>query len=205
MSNTFEDYLTVDNFKRMKANARLVQRKKKNVWDAYAHFKVFFTKKQSSVDNLILASSVSYSWMPTMLDIHTQKGIISIKKASKALSIIRNINTSSDLNNNRNINSAITQLKEVINNSMVGASKVMHLFHDQAPIIDSRVIKSWNYFFGNRNMKISNNVNGYLNYWKMILYWQKIINTENNKATVRDIEVMFFDFAEYLTKRLKKK
>jgi|GEM_PF-3108277 len=197
MSTVFEDYLTEENFKTMRANARLVKKEKKNIWDAYTYFKDFFKKKKPSVNNLILASSVSYSWMPTMLDIRTKKGIRSINKASEVLSVIRSINISADLNDTITIIKALTQLKEVINNSMVGASKVMHLFHDNAPIIDSRVRRSWNWFFSKKEFKIKEDVKGYLKYWEIILFWQEVIIRKKPEVTVRDIEKLFFDFARH--------
>lgn len=199
LNQWYKDYLTNDNYKQIKKEVReLPKDDKAKVWDAYAHYKKFFKGKYPTEQNLILACSVSYSWMPTMLDIYADWGARSIKKASGALEVLKEINSVNPPQTVGEGKKKLEILQRLINNSIVGASKVIHLFNDNAPIIDSRVIKSWNYFFPKKELKIKSDVSGYLRYWEMILIWQEAINkARKKKVSVRNIEKLFFDLAKH--------
>lgn len=71
---------------------------------------------------------------------------------------------------------------------------MLHLFSDYAPIIDSRVIRSWNHFFQeDKSMKINNNTMGYIRYWRYMLSWRKEINRKRKrKVSLRDIEKLLY-------------
>ncbi|MGF2411275.1 MAG: hypothetical protein ACQUYJ_03065 [Ferruginibacter sp.] len=158
----------------------------------------FKKRKEISVSDFLFATAVSYSWMPTMLDVYVDK-IPDINKAVFELKALGRLNTFKKLNDCIDSIDKIEALSRIINNSVVGASKVMHLFHpDHIPIIDSRVIKSWNQFFSDdKNFKITNSSKGYLKYWKCLLVWKENLNKNGNKKySVRSIEKIFFDYGK---------
>jgi len=168
---------------------------KTNDWDTYDFFKEMFTKSDSATqEQIILVMSVAYSWMPTMLGIKARYNSRKMKQASDIINSLKIIESKEQLSNNKKVESDLNVLKEIINNSIVGVSKVLHLFSDNAPIIDSRVIRSWNKFFKKEKSKrIANSVKGYLRYWGLILEWREAINKgRNRKVSVREIEKLFY-------------
>ena len=71
----FTELLNENNFNRIKYNARHFKPrlKTKKVWDSYEFHLNYFRKNNITRESLILAISVAYSWMPTMLDIYKIK------------------------------------------------------------------------------------------------------------------------------------
>ena len=169
--------LTKTNFLKIKKKASRISGETNN-WDTYDFFKEMFTKNgRATQEQIILVMSVAYSWMPTILRVKTRYNSRKMKQASDIITGLKKIKSQKQLSQIEGLESNLVHLKEIINNSMVGASKVLHLFSDNAPIIDSRVIRSWNKFFkGDRGKKISSSVKGYIKYWKMLFEWREQIN-----------------------------
>ncbi|TPG68655.1 hypothetical protein EEL31_09050 [Brevibacillus laterosporus] len=87
-----------------------------------------------------------------------------------------------------------------INNSIVGTSKVLYYIAPKyVPIIDSRVIRSWQAFFGDKSLsKIINNqyvksqyekYDAYIKYWDLLNNW---IDNVHNSVTLREVETMLY-------------
>lgn len=190
-------------FIRWNANRYRVKNKNKNVWDSYpVYLKHFSTQKILTQTILLTALATAYSWMPTMLDIYTNNPHIVFKKLSKHISYFKGIHSSNNLKiNEEEVLQRLTDIKKLVNNSMVGASKVLHLFSPRyIPIIDSRVIKAWNLFFQDiKELKIKGELSPekYFKYWFYLLTWK-----ENMKLkSVRDIEIYFFKYGGSLRKK----
>lgn len=85
--------------------------------------------------DLIRLIAFAYSWMPTIPEVHAKKA-----DWDQLLGLIR------DFKGRKNCRKELfRRLVPLVNNSIVGASKVFHFIApDQAPILDSRVAKAWN-------------------------------------------------------------
>lgn len=171
---------------------------KDDVFDSYSYF-LSNPRRLRSADDLITTISIAYSWMPTMLDIfdNNEKSLASLARDIKAF---KSIDTSRKLiQKETEIKELLQRLSRATNNSIVGASKVLHLFFPaNIPIFDSRTVKAWNKLFPTK-MKIpilnaKNQVNCYYNYWLAILYWKEKLS----KSNVREIEKLLFDYGGYL-------
>lgn len=209
------DYLDLD-FKQLSAELfqKLSRARKKtdrevprfNIYDHYSSK----PKKVNSTNDLIDCISIVYSWMPTMLDIYSnEEELEAVVKDLKGLSKIKNSNRFEE--KHETIKGVITRLCICTNNSVVGASKLLHLlFPADIPIFDSRTMESWNSIFKGK-MKLArltnkNQVNLFLKYWHSILVWRETLleldMIVENK--VRVVEKPLFDHGGYLLEEKNK-
>lgn len=98
----------------------------------YPYLLKFFSSKPSfNICDLICGSHMVYGWMPTILHIHIDD-TINISAIIQTLNDAKN-GTEFSLNN-------IYNLSKIINNSVVGASKLLHFISpNKFPIWDSKV------------------------------------------------------------------
>lgn len=158
--------------------------------------------KPDTEKDLYVGMCIAYSWMPTMLDIYTD-GTNSLEDYIPLVQRFSSIKKQKDLiKNETTIKQDLVVLSKLVNNSMVGTSKMLHLFFPKyVPIIDSRVLVGWNEFFKIHYLnhpdlklpttfpaRIEAQVEIYFLYWKMLLKW--IEATE--KSSLRDIEESFY-------------
>lgn len=158
--------------------------------------------KPVTENDLYLAMCIAYSWMPTMLDIYTEdnkslKGYVPIVQRFSKYKTLRDVSKNEDV-----IIEDLIKLAKLVNNSIVGASKMLHLFYSKTvPIIDSRVLIGWNQFFkidysNNPEIKlpetvpakIEQQVEMYVKYWKFLLEW----NEACEGSKIRDLEEAFY-------------
>ena len=89
----------------------------------------------------------------------------------------------------------------IINNSIVVTSKVLHFINpDNFPILDSRVIRTWNSIFkGDKSLRIKSVLHrldtnqladDYVNYWKLMHKWKFCCG---GKASLRELESALFN------------
>lgn len=169
-----------------------------NIFDSYSYF-LNNPRRLQNTDDLITTISIAYSWMPTMLDIfdNNEKSLALLAKDIKGF---KRINTSKKLLQKEiEIKELLQRLSRATNNSIVGASKVLHLFFPaNIPIFDSRTLKAWNKLFPAKmkipNLNAKNQVKYYYNYWLALLYWKERLS----KSNVREIEKLLFDYGGYL-------
>ena len=203
----FDSFLTHENYKQMQKNVLLVkENNKKKGRDLYKHYASKFKHKEVDRELFYDATSIAYSWMPTMLKLYLESEAELLPSCIEKMNTLRNIKNYKQLETfeEEMLEKNLEVLKEVINNSVVGVSKTLHLFNPKAPIFDSRVLKSWNWFFKNTGLEIANTVNGYIKYWKVVLYWQNQITQKKKRISVRNIEKVFFDFGAYQKFRKEK-
>lgn len=107
----------------------------KNYLLSYPHFLNYFNNLTViKLEHLIIGISFTYSWMPTILK------SIRLENAEVTLSILN------EVKNGKKINAEeLTLLKYSCNNSLVGASKLLHFINpNQYAIWDSRVFRFLN-------------------------------------------------------------
>lgn len=125
----------------------------------YPYLLEFFSSKPSlNICDLICGSHMVYGWMPTILHIHIDD----------AINIPELIQTLDDAKNGVELSSEkILNLSKVINNSVVGASKLLHFISpNNFSIWDSKVYS----FIHNKkphNQSV-NNVKNYLSYIEIL-------------------------------------
>lgn len=118
---------------------------------SYPFFIDYFRKiKTLDVGNIILWSYFVYGWMPTILksiDLGKITDVVSILQIAKEWKII----TKSEL----------ILLKEYLNNSIIGVSKLLHFINPETyPIWDSRIAR----FLGKKSYGNINNIDIYIQY-----------------------------------------
>jgi|GEM_PF-3570364 len=165
---------------------------------AYLHYQG--TSCKNKID-LIKIAGMAYSWMPTMLDLYFDDDYdfdILIKLIRKCCK--KSIDWDEQMQ-------LMTALSLMVNHSIVGASKVLHIIApDFIPFTDSRVLKGWNLFFqkeikdgiirqlpnnwsfNNENV-LFDKVNTFTMYCDSLQQWSKNLN---GRKSVRDIEVLFY-------------
>ena len=136
----------------------------------------FFNDIQLNENSLIQGAHMVYGWMPTILnitkhDLDTQNVLLSVEKISKEID-----------------EANLIVLIKFMNNSNVGASKLLHfIYPEKYPIWDSKIceiITDKSY-----TQKVQNTLN-YINYCEAI---QNLINElpENLKNFKREFEEIF--------------
>jgi hypothetical protein len=155
-----------------------------------------------NTNDLLIAMCIAYSWMPTMLEVMVKdkSELKTLLPVVKKLGKIKTLNQF--LHNEEKIEAWILKLSVIVNNSIVGASKVLHIFYqDNIPIIDSNVLKGWNIIFKKYykkypELKMPKNIPAtkgrqikvFMQYWKLLLVWK--LNT--NRKSIRELEKPFY-------------
>ncbi len=109
---------------------------------SYFEFLEYFAKhKPYSEHEFIVGTNMAYGWMPTKFNIHEyplEENSEKVSRIPKVLEIINKAQTeNSDLSKDD-----YEILASCINNSIVGASKLLHFINPNVyPIIDSNIIK----------------------------------------------------------------
>jgi hypothetical protein len=148
-------------------------------------------------EDIIRIASMAYAWMPTMLNIYAD----SSHDWKKTIRLINNYKK----NKLDERELLIENLSKIINNSIVGTSKFLHIINPElAPMIDSRVARYWNLFFHNdKNLKMPldwnfNSKNHHKKIEKYIQYWDYLNEWKVNLkvVSIRDLEVLFYYMGE---------
>jgi hypothetical protein len=157
-------------------------------------YEVFVSKRSiRTKQEFIELIAFAYSWMPTIPDI---KPITEAKwkMIKRYLSRLNRLNKTE-------LQHFLRLLVPIINNSIVGTSKVLHfLSPKKIPIIDSRVLKAWNKHFGkHKNLRLGTSllagdrpdkvINTYLQYRGYLLEWQKNCKKQ---VSIRDLEKVLY-------------
>ena len=117
---------------------------------SYFHFINFFKDKSQITENdFIVSAYFSYGWMPTILNLNFQEK----KEIEEIVLLLNAVRSGYSLDRTE-----LHKIKNLINNSIVGTSKLLHFINPSKYLIwDSRVA---NYF----GIKLPNNVDLYLQY-----------------------------------------
>ena len=123
---------------------------------SYPYFIDYFAAINTlSVADLVIGSHIAYGWMPTMLELYTKNPNDDLTNGAEKLNRVKNREMIND--------DDFGFLSKLINNSLVGLSKLLHFInpHDYS-IWDSRV---YSYFYQEKphNYRV-NNLENYRNF-----------------------------------------
>jgi hypothetical protein len=156
---------------------------------SYNSILLFFAGKILDENTLIQGANMIYGWMPKTLN---------ISKFQIDLKDILAIVNDQDLKINQN---NLNQLMKFMNNSLVGASKLLHFLHpDRYPIWDSKVCEK---LMGCQNNKKVNTIKNYIDYYNAISELKNLPNCMTFKeafklkykyeiSDIRAIELIIF-------------
>lgn len=157
-------------------------------------YEVFVSKRSIRTKReFIELIAFAYSWMPTIPHIKpiTEANWKMIKRYLSRLNRL----------DKTELQHFLRLLVPIINNSIVGTSKVLHFLSPKKnPIIDSRVLKAWNKHFGkHKNLRLGTSllagdrpdkvINTYLQYRGYLLEWQKNCKKQ---VSIRDLEKVLY-------------
>ncbi len=163
------------NLNQLKDEAKeyIKSKEKQDYFDSYRIFRNYIKELEfNSEDEYIKATSLVYSWMPTVLRIHDEENDI-----DRFHEILKKVKTEKweDESLSRD---DFELVKSVINNSIIGGSKLLHFINpEKYPIWDKWVSL---YLFGTNR---GNSIPSYIKYRNWIL---KIVN-EDKKDKVYDL------------------
>jgi len=125
---------------------------------SYRHILKYFSGlKKISDDDLDRGAHMVYGWMPTILHLHPAEPCISLKGGAEILTKAKSETLTRD---------EIAYLKCLINNSVVGTSKLLHFVApNHYAIWDSKVCS---FVHGFNNRRRANNVERYLEYLELL-------------------------------------
>jgi hypothetical protein len=100
---------------------------------SYPHLLSYFDAKQIfGPDDVVRGAHMAYGWMPTVLDLYPEAPNVDLVIGANLLSKAKSAGVLADRE--------IEQLARLVNNSLVGASKLLHFVSPQNfPIWDSKV------------------------------------------------------------------
>ena len=112
---------------------------------SYSHFlKYFADLDEIKEHHLIIGMSFTYSWMPTILNFKTEKGNNLENNIKNVLELLNKVKKEKKTNILLS-NTELAKVKELLNNSLVGTSKLLHFINPkQYAIWDSRVFRFLN-------------------------------------------------------------
>lgn len=126
---------------------------------SYPHLVSYLSGLENiSAKDVIRAAHMVYGWMPTILSLHPSKGMASFEQAALYLEKAKSgtLITVAEL----------TKLSDLINNSVVGASKLLHFTAPEYYAIwDSRVCQ---FVYGHKSSYQCNKPERYFEYLKIL-------------------------------------
>jgi hypothetical protein len=162
-------------------------------WFNYS-YALFTNHKLESIDDFWKIVAFAYSWMPTIPTIHyayiegkEEQVLKELKKLPQGKAdIVWLFNT----------------LTPVINNSVVGTSKVLHFIAPtQVPIYDSRVISAWQKLFSEEQQftlkSRKGNINKVLFFIEKMNIWLANLKDNQEDISLRDIELVLYYYGKY--------
>ncbi len=170
-------------------------------------YELFKNSSLDSLDDFWRIVAFTYSWMPTIPEIYEDE----IKDGENLLVKLKGLKNG----DSSHLKSLLEELVPVINNSLVGTSKVLHFIApEQVPIIDRNVLKGWNIFFTKHHPDSSiiklpsyqtalgiNHIGKYLQFRDTLIAWVKNINVN---VCLRDIEYYLFKLGRSTEKEVDK-
>jgi len=202
VTDTIQTILNNTILEKLIAKSKQIKKNKaREGYDLYSQI-ISWNTTPNTIEDLVTAMCIAYSWMPTMLDVYIKdkKELRKLLVAVKGLGIIKTLNDFEM--HNAKIEAWLLQLTLAINNSIVGTSKVLHIFyHPFIPIMDSSVLKGWNIIFKKHykkypTLELPNNIPSvthrqirvYMAYWKLLLMMKH--NTKSK--SIRQLEEPFY-------------
>ncbi len=163
--------------------------------DAYPHLISYFKEKTIlTLEDFIRGAHMVYAWMPTILTVHSND-------LDEVISLVNKAKNEGELQEDE-----IKTIASIVNNSVVGTSKLLHFISpEHFPIWDSRV-----YFYLTKKRGYNSRVNNAQQYLEYIALVNQIIkkdgfrtihDTVNRRlgydvTAIRAIEIIMFQSAK---------
>lgn len=173
------------------------QKSSKEYWFD-ASYSVFINSNIDSKEDLVKIMAFVYSWMPTVPNIKCSESFEKLSE-NDILSMCNRLKD--DKITIDELEKLLLKLIPIVNNSIVGTSKFIHFINQNYPILDSKVLDSWNKHF-NEKYKIVSNLNSakvknkvliYLDYYKKMGLWLNECHENDKNITIRDLEKILFE------------
>jgi hypothetical protein len=177
--------------------------------------KIFEGQKIEDEDDFVKLVAFAYSWMPTIPEWRKE---LDWEKCKKALEILNIKKGEPD-----SLRELLQLIVPTINNSIVGASKVLHFYcPEYVPIIDSNVVISWRVLFfptglrkrtngeiaelpsnfgayGSDTDKRQKHIDLYIKYSQNLADWSKALGD----VSIRDIETKLYLLGKQISDEVK--
>jgi hypothetical protein len=124
----------------------------------------FSTKSSFTPEEVVCGAHMVYGWMPTILELSPEKSNIELSEAAGILNTVKDTGTLS--------NSQIEHLSRLVNNSLVGASKLLHFISPRTFAIWDSKVYSFVYTEKPHNYRV-NDISKYLHYLELLNRYQK--------------------------------
>jgi len=169
-----------------------------NYHKSYRCFVNYFKRLDSiTVDDFVIAANFTYGWMPTILNFKPDRD-------SKELKFDRVVGLLNDARKRRLSAEEVLEVKTLVNNSIVGTSKLLHFINPEVYTIwDSRVCRFVMGKDGNYNVE---NVDNFMNYLALCDSLKKDLPEEVHKkfkdnlgdevSPLRVLETMMFTIGQ---------
>lgn len=164
-----------------------------NEW--YKHsYPIFLNQPFNTIEDLWKIVAFAYSWMPRIPKLHLDQLQVPQQQLLQALQNLKQ-GTETD------ITWLFETLVPVINNSVVGTSKVLHFIApDQVPIYDSRVAAAWRSLFPVGDPfhldRIQGDKNKVLHYIQHMKTWCENCQTAGASISLRDLEFALYQYSQ---------
>lgn len=170
-------------------------------------YKLFADSPMDSMNDFWRIVAYSYSWMPTIPTINSSL----IEDPNELLTQLHLLKQG----DSSNLSTLFKQLIPVINNSLIGTSKVLHFINPSAvPIIDSNVLRGYHIFFFKLYPEFhvpplpafktplnSKHISKYFLYFQLLKQWVACCDGE---VSMRDIELGLFQLGKHTFKEYAK-
>ena len=155
---------------------------------------IFKSQPLEQPSDLIRYIAYAYSWMPRIPEIR-QDGEILQQLFDLATKL-----RGGKITTEKERAHLVSEFSAYVNNSIIGASKVLHFLHDEVPIIDRRVIISWNRENPDHTLPKSltrsdANIEKYVTFWYQMEAWLSECRKEDHTLTMRHLEKALFEAA----------
>lgn len=160
-------------------------------------YETFFKHPFEVPGDLIYFIAFAYAWMPKIPQVRVDT-LVNNKELFQGL---QNLKKESLTNETKEeiLAKIMPVLIPNINNSLIGASKLLHFIHPQScPILDERVIHVWNelfsphYYIHTHATSPITKTSDYVMYRRNMLRWLRAVQKEDPRVTLRELEWTIF-------------
>ena len=132
---------------------------------SYPYLLSYFSAKSSfTPEEVVCGAHMVYGWMPTILELYPKKSGLELSEAAYILNAVKDTGKLSD--------SHIEQLSRLVNNSFVGASKLLHFISPRTFAIWDSKVYAFVYMEKPHNYRV-NDISKYRYYLELLNRYQQ--------------------------------
>lgn len=136
-------------------------------------------------DDFVVAASFAFSWLARIPRLHNNDFPFVDTEVVHYFYEIDSGNSNPEMDEK-----IITRFVSCLDNSVVAVSKMVHfLSPNHFPIIDSKVIETWNHFFPQHRLPKKVSIHQYLQYAQLMRDW-----SSKSGVSLRELEVTLFNY-----------